>query len=228
MIASQTCDVLAQKREAEPFVEVLHCKPISKLRTQFKELRSTRTLDFKPNRETHESVVLSAHAMSDKYLIPRELLQQHRPDKTRRFSATAERRILAWYALRYGRPAWPDALVACIGKSKDALEAALEPLKDDIAQVRVRIAEKDQELVQSDNYHVAVFFVVVEDVWNSDVAGRKAIFGCHSKFVAELNKCHGVVVDEDCSGVFSGAEFTWQETQASDEWNFANLSHRDE
>jgi hypothetical protein len=136
--------------------------------------------------------------------------------------------VLAWYSLRYGRPAWPDALVARIGKSKEELEDALAPLKDDIAEVRVSIADKDSKLTDQSDYHIAVFFIVDESVWNSDAPGRQTISNCHTKFVTALNKCHGVKVNEALSGVFSGAEFTWQETQASDEWNFANLSHRDE
>jgi hypothetical protein len=53
IVVSQTCDVLATRFDAEPLVEILHCRPIPKLRKGTKELRSTRTLDFKPNRETH-------------------------------------------------------------------------------------------------------------------------------------------------------------------------------
>ena len=44
VVVSQTCDVLAAKLEAEPLVEVLHCRPIPKLRKGTKELRSTRSL----------------------------------------------------------------------------------------------------------------------------------------------------------------------------------------
>ena len=75
VVVSQTCDVLATKLEAEPLVEVLHCRPIPKLRKGTKELRSTRTLDFKPNRDTHGDLCLSAHAIVDRYEVPREFLR---------------------------------------------------------------------------------------------------------------------------------------------------------
>lgn len=227
VIVSQTCDVLATKLDAEPFVEVLHCRPIPKLRKGMKELRSTRVLDFKPNRETHGDLCISAHAIVDRYQVPREILRDHAPDPARRLSDVATARVLAWYALRYGRPIWPDAFVNRISAIKDDLEAALEPLKDDIAEVRVGIAEKDAELDAGSDYHVVVFFVVDEAVWDEDVEGREVIHAAFAKFTTELNGCEGIVVDMDTSGVLSGGKFTCQETRATDEWNFANLSHRE-
>jgi hypothetical protein len=227
VVVSQTCDVLAAKLEAEPFVEVLHCRPTDKLRSQYKELRSTRVLDFKPNRQTHETVVLSAHAVADRYLLPREVLKDRAADGQRRLSDVSTSRVLAWYALRYGRPTWPDEFVARIGKARIALEEAIEPLKDDIAEVRVGILEKDEELGPDRAYHVAVYFVVDETIWNADVDGRAAIQEVFATFVSRLAACRGIALDEELSEVVSGGEFTWQEVKATDEWNFANLSYRD-
>lgn len=227
IVVSQTCDVLAAKLDAEPFVEVLHCKPTAKLRTQYKELRSTRVLDFMPNRATHETIVLSAHAVADRYLLPREFLKDLEPDGDRRLSEVSTLRVLAWYSLRSGRPTWPNEFDARVGQAKAALKQALEPLKDDIAEVRVGIAEKDQELDHDHVYHVAVYFVVDEAIWEGDVGGRDAIYAAFAKFVSELAACDGIEVNEELSGVVSGGVFTWQETKATDEWNFANLSHRE-
>lgn len=227
VVVSQTCDVVARTLEAEPFVEVLHCKPIKKPRAQYRDFRSTRMLDFRPNRKTHEAVALSAHAVADRYLVPRELFKDRPPDADRQLSADAAKRIMAWYALRAGRPSWPDAFVRRIDKNiQDALEAAIEPLKDDIAEVRLGIVEKSVELGDDQSYHVAVFFVVDAEIWETDVEGRAAINVAFATFVSKLNECQGIEVDQDLSEVVSGDEFTWQETRATDEWNFANLSHR--
>lgn len=227
VVVSHTCDIMAQKIEAEPFVEVLHCKPIAKLRPQYKDLRSTRILDFKPNRETHGTIVLSAHAVKDRYIFPRQLLCNHKPDAERHLSKIATTRILAWYALRYSRPAWPDAFCARIGQVRDRLKEILEPLKDDIAEVRISIVEKGDKLQNENVYHVAIFFVVDEAIWESNFDGRRTINASFAKFVAEIRSCEGIEVNDEVSGVISGAEFSWQATKSSDEWNFANLTHRD-
>lgn len=93
--------------------------------------------------------------------------------------------------------------------------------------MRIGIVEKDQDLEPGQPYHVAVFFVVDEDVWDTNVAGRKAINDAFAKFIAELNACAGVEVNEELSEVVPGNRFSWQDTKQSDLWDFANLSHRD-
>jgi hypothetical protein len=228
VVISQTCDILATRLDAEPYVEVLHCKPVAgKPRKGRRDLQSTRHLDFRPNRETHAELVLGAHAIADRYIIPRELLAAHDPDPSRRLSDVASHRVLAWYALRAARPSWPNAFVDRISGAKDALENALEPLVEQVAEVRVAIAESDVELETDQSYHVAVYFVVDETTWNTDPNGRAAIYAAFGRFVGELAACDGIEVDQDLSQVISGGEFRWQAAQATDEWNFANLSHRE-
>lgn len=228
VVISQTCDILATRLDAEPYVEVLHCRLVAgKPRKGRRDLQSTRYLDFRPNRGTHAELVLGAHAIADRHIIPRELLTAHDPDPARYLSEVAARRVLAWYALRAARPSWPNAFVDRISGAKDALETALEPLADEIAEVRVAVAESDAELEPGQPYHVAVYFVVDETTWNTDPDGRAAIHAAFGRFVGELAACQDIVVDQDHSQVISGGEFRWQAARATDEWNFANLSHRD-
>ena len=74
VVVSQACDVVARTADQEPFVEVLHCHPRQGIRSQFARLRSTRRIDFYPNRDSHQDLVLTAHATADRYYLPRELL----------------------------------------------------------------------------------------------------------------------------------------------------------
>ena len=228
VVVSQTCDVVAAKREAEPLVEVLHCRPhAGKPRRGRRDLQSTRYLDFRPNRETHQDLVLFAHAIADRYVVPRELLVAHGPDAGRQLSAYASQKVLAWYSLRAGRPSWPNEFCDRVRTVRDALEDALDDLVDEIAEVRVGIVQKEEELDAEQAYRVLVYFVVDEDVWNGDIEGRKDINNAFAKFVTELDACEGVEVDQDESAVVPGDEFSWQDTQQTDLWDFANLSHRD-
>ena len=79
------------------------------------------------------------------------------------------------------------------------LEAAIEPLKEDIAEVRLGIVEKDVELGDDQAYHVAVYFVVDAEIWEGDVEGRAAINSAFATFVSKLNDCDGIEVDQDLS-----------------------------
>lgn len=74
VVLSQTCDIVAKRLEQEPLLEILWCRPISKGRAQFTNRRSTRQLDFRPDRERWPTKYLSVHAIKDRYLIPRDLL----------------------------------------------------------------------------------------------------------------------------------------------------------
>ncbi|MDD2768392.1 MAG: hypothetical protein PHT19_06640 [Methylococcus sp.] len=230
VVVSQTCDVVAPKLDAEPLVEVLLCRPISgRPRKGRRNLESTCYLDFLPNRETHADLVLSAHAVADRYVIPRNLLTANNPDQARSLDGIAASRVLAWYALRAGRPSWPNKFCDRIHSATDALKDALDLnlFADDESEVRVAIVEKERELEDGESYHVAVYFVVDQNTWDSDIEGREAINAAYSKFVTELDACAGVEVDQKLSGVVPGDEFSWQDTKQTDLWNFANLSHRD-
>ncbi len=228
VVISQTCDILAPKLEAEPLVEILHCRPhAGKPRKGRRDLESTRYLDYRPNRGMHQGLVLAAHATADRYVIPRELLTEFAPDPSRGLDDAAAKKVLAWYSLRAGRPSWPDPFCDRVRAVRGSLEDALDKLSDEVAEVRVAIAEKNQDLEPEQSYHIAVFFVVDEDVWYEDVEGRKAVYDAFAKFVATLNDCNGVDVDEGLSSVVPGNEFSWQDTKQTDLWDFANLSHRD-
>ncbi|HET8940221.1 MAG TPA: hypothetical protein VFN67_42560, partial [Polyangiales bacterium] len=180
---------------------------------------------FKPNIETHPTLALTAHATADRYVVPRELLLKANPDCARILSATASRRLLEWYALRARRPAWPDVFLGRIRPAQGMFERILDPFGDEL-EVRVSIVEASDELT-SEPYHIAIFFVVDEEVWIRDTTQRSAIQSAFAKFVSALKGCVGISIDEEKSGVFSGAEFSWQQTRLSDEWNFANLSYSD-
>lgn len=225
VVVSQTCDVVQAKPENEPFVEVLHCIPVEQLRAEFQGRKSTRRLDFRPNKESQAGVVLSAHAVADRYVIPRELFLDHEPDLSRHLSQSAVNNLQQWYALRYTRPAWPNAFNDRFDKkAKKKLVEALKLLSTDDVEVRVAIAERDAELNDDESYHVAVFFIVDQVVWDGNPAVRGEAYSAFAAFVSEVAKCKGIEVDDELSGVKSGDEFTWQLTRTTDEWNFANLS----
>lgn len=228
VVVSQTCDVVAPKLEAEPLVEILHCRPhAGKPRKGRRNLESTRYLDFLPNRGLNEKLVLAAHAIADRYTIPREFLAANDPDADRALDLDASRKLLAWYALRAARPSWPNNFCDRVRTVREDLEKALDRLSDEIAEVRLSIEEKDQDLGPEQPYHIAVYFVVDEDIWNRNIDDRVAINNAFAEFVAALNACEGIAVNQGLSEVVPGHEFTWQDTKQTDLWDFANLSHRD-
>jgi hypothetical protein len=225
IVVSQSCDVVVQKEDAEPYVEIIRAHPhAGKPRTQFCDRRSTRRLDFRPNKDIFPDTVLTVHASTDRFIVPRKALLVGRPDTQRALSALAIKGLHAWLALRYNRPAWPESFVTRIQPIKDRLLEALKPIKDDIAEVRIAILPNDQELDANTTYAVAVFFVVSAELFENSPETRRMVQEGYNKFVSALQSCAGLAFNADLSGVISGDEFTWEQTQRTDLWDFAYLS----
>ena len=73
-----------------------------------------------------------------------------------------------------------------LGLRATRLVYPLEALaRDEIAEVRVTIAESDAELEAGQPYHIAVYFVVDETTWNTDPDGRGAIHAAFGRFVGD-------------------------------------------
>jgi hypothetical protein len=220
VVLSQTCDVVARTLEQEPLVEILRCVPVKKMRKGRKNLESTRYIDFMPDQIRFPGVFLAAHATGDRFTIPRGELRAVTPDATRCLSERAVALLQRWYALRYSRPAWPDELTERLAMRRERLLDALAPLNDDRSEMRVQIKDP---LAPDGPYTLAVFLVVDETVWTGDAAARSIAIGAFGAFVAALSACNGIKVDE-ISKPINGGEFSWQLSQETDVWNFAQLT----
>lgn len=227
VVVSQTCDVVHADLNKEPFIEVIHCKQRSDIRPEYQGRKSPRELDFKPDKEKHATVFLTVHATKDRYVVSRELFANQKADIGRQLSYTAIINIQKWYALRYTRPAWPNAFNIRLKSYNKELIKAIKPVAIDEVEIRVAIKEKDEELDVSKKYHLSVYFLVDQIFWDTDPGIRKLANTAFIDFVSILNKCSGISVNQTLSGVFAGDEFSWQMTQTTDEWNFASLSQRE-
>lgn len=184
IVVSQSCDIVVPKDDAEPYVELLWAHShAEKPRTQYCDLRSTRNLDFRQNREKLPHVVLTAHASIDRFIVPRSVLRGNCPDINRTLSVEAIKKLHAWFALRYNRPAWPNVFVYRIQPARKDLVAALRPLADDVVAVRVGISPKGQEL-DNEVYRVVVFFIVPAEKFQNSPETRRLVQKGFNKFVS--------------------------------------------
>lgn len=224
IVVSQTCDLVVMKDEAEPYAEILLARVLKekKPRTQFVDRRSTRYLDFRPHRTQYPDRILTAHATADRYNVPRARLLGASPDATRTLGESAIQGLQAWFALRAQRPAWPNSFVGRIQAQRKALERALHPVREDLAEVRVAILPRDAELREGQPYTALVMFVMKSGD-HADESLRREVTGAFQAFVSALSQCAGIEV-HDLSAVVSGEEFSWEDTRSTDLWDFAFLS----
>ena len=60
-----------------------------------------------------------------------------------------------------------------MGARKKGFAEGTQPTKEDVAEVRVAILERDDELPAGSDYHVTLFFIVDDETWNGDPEAAK-------------------------------------------------------
>ena len=83
-------------------------------------------------------------------------------------------------------------------------------------EVRVAIAEREQELPIAEPYHLALFFIVDQQVWDNEPDVREQAQKSFAEFSSVLAGCEGIVVNEELSDVLPGDDFSWQLTRTTD------------
>ena len=207
-------------------MEALHCRPIVKPRQQYRDLRSTRFIDFRPNRDTHPDLSLSAHAVADRYVLRRQILKDIAPDP----AASTKFNCGSAFAGLVCPPLWSAQLARRLREAnwqgnRGSAGAALNRSRTILRKFGWQLRKGRRNLERGATYHLVIYFVVDQSVWRSNPAGRESIHKAFAEFVSALNARHGIDVNQDLSAVVPGDEFTWQDTKITDEWNFANLSH---
>jgi hypothetical protein len=108
IVTSHDCDVVNDRLEKEPTVEVLRAEAVSRKAPDKQQVwgRNPRALQLQVTDESGTPVSLSLK-VHDRWTLPRQLLSMERP---KRFLPNKERRIIAeWLAKRYIRAAFPTA-----------------------------------------------------------------------------------------------------------------------
>lgn len=218
IVVSQACDVVARKLSQEPYVEVLVAVERRRIDSPKAFLRSTRFLSFHAQ---PGGTVLEAHA-TDRFWIPRELLDGFSPDAKRSLSNRATQRVCHWLSLRYTRVAWPDALVKRL-PSLQEMEVVFQNVANSLAELRVAITQIDEELSPGQPYRLTVFAVMDADEFETNPESRAACTKAFHELLDRLRRCKDIEVSED-SDFLSGDKFSWQLLQMTHEWNLANLT----
>lgn len=219
IVVSQTCDIVVPELRKEPYVEVLLAEPRAKIDSTIANLKSTRRLSF---RSQGGGQVLEAHG-TDRFWLPRIELDAWGPDAIRLLGANAADRISRWLAMRYTRAPWPFSLVKRLGGKEAHLKDILRAVDKTMAEVRVSISDDDKELPEAIPYRLKIYAVVDANTYDGRPDLRAECELALIEFLHALRSCAGIEVDES-SQVISGAEFSWEETRQTHEWNFANLT----
>lgn len=167
IVISHDCDIPA---DAEGVIEILICKRLEKEDKLFCNSRNVRKLHLPYSLDAGE--VYFELSFQKRVLVPRADFARNftEPDHRYRLSSSDKRVLKQWLAVRYGRPAYPNAFEARlrVKMGKDNLERKLAKLVEAKVANLVGIwvdldTDKESELPPEDAYFLKMFLVYKTD-----------------------------------------------------------------
>jgi hypothetical protein len=158
LILNQTCDLLAEKTETEPYAELLPLTQIDKIDPTYEGGKNSRKIHFQT--ELDSQTVCVEGIVTARVMLPRKLLLQARPSRRWQVNSKTINGLLVWFTSRFLRTAFPDSfekrLKALLKKSKTLPEGIVDVLKPNhnlIDTLFIKI-DKMEELGNDDPYEV--------------------------------------------------------------------------
>lgn len=224
IVVSQSCDLLNNSFENEPYAEVVKATLI--------EREVAKTLVFNKNPrmleceeafqgEGSQSIRLSIH---DRVLIKRSLLANSEPVNNLELKQETIRIITRWISNRYIRPAFPDEFNTRAKRELDKIGTKSSFRKAAIKITGIWLNTEDQELRKDEEYKVVIIATMKTNDFNNEEFKNEA-FKAIDKFEAALSKCVGIEVEE--SKLLPESKFTIEDYHNSKHWDFDYLSIRD-
>jgi hypothetical protein len=143
LVISHDCD-LAQLPHAEPDVELIVGHTIEKPNGNHTFAKDSRKLHVQ---FVGETPFYAEFTMTNRRLIPKEVLQGYLPDLTTYLESANRKNLQRWLASRYHRPAFPNEF-------------------DNRIKYQTKVAEKLKDLAKKDGKNIQMFLFDVQEIEN--------------------------------------------------------------
>ena len=219
VVLSHDCDVSHPSFDAEPFVEVLVGRIVDKEKKHIYYGRSTRSIQFPAVASGSE--VLIEFSVHDIVQIPREHFQELQPVQDSFLKEDGVRELALWYARRYTRFGFPDALINRLKKAEKKVREKLKKKQDLLSGLY--ILTQNEELAEDESYQLVVWGVVKKSIYESSEL-RKQAQETLNLIEMKFSECDGIVVNE--ADLRSEEEVTLHDLRSMNRWDFDDLSVR--
>ena len=219
VVLSHDCDVSHPSLDAEPFVEVLVGRIVDKEKKQIYYGRSTRSIQFPAVASGSE--VLIEFSVHDIVQIPREHFQELQPVQDSFLKEDGVLELALWYARRYTRFGFPDALIDRLKKAERKVREKLKKKQDLLSGLY--ILTQNEELPEDESYQLVVWGVVKKSIYESSEL-RKQAQETLNLIEMKFSECDGIVVNE--ADLRSEEEVTLHDLRSMNRWDFDDLSVR--
>jgi hypothetical protein len=210
IVISQDCDILAERLEDEPFVEVAVGAQIPSIDPNFSYAKNPRKLDLDLAR-SGTSLGAVRLEMRLRGSVPRNLLAQANPSGE--VADGAFRGFVNWIARRYDRAALPDAFNTRIRARKQfkKLREILKRAKhgQPLAVLIALGQQENVELKSGEPYEIGLYVVLEGTLNPGDEDWDNFEENVYAPFVRQFRLVEGVVVKVD--NLLSEADLSWRD-----------------
>ena len=200
IVVSQSCDVLHDTLDDEPWIEVIIARPVTNPEPMKLNARNPRWLQFsvKVNGILNTFEVSS----SSRYFLDRLVLEKYAADETRTLPPEARNALVRWLVGRYSRTALPDNFNLRIRSAQGSLHDLLKKLPT-LRGLYIAIEPLGELNTLDEDYKIRVVALMAHEKFR-DAYLKTTVTQHIEHFAARLRKCKGirlekVVVESDAS-----------------------------
>jgi len=168
IVTSQSCDVVMESLETEPFIEFIKATPYSDTSSElhnntFTNAKHSRCLQLDaPDFTDHTFLHLFIH---DRITLGREFIGSNSMDLTQCLTGKELQTLKTWLAARYNRASFPDKFYEWAKNGIEKMEGRLDKQVGDehaciyVEGIYMRV-EPDEEVNDSDSYDLYCFALI--------------------------------------------------------------------
>lgn len=221
LVVSQTCDLVQDSFECEPYFEVLCLRRLSEEPAKrYLGGKNSRRIEFSLSEEDGDHWYALPH---ERHLIDREVLLEGLPIEGTIQSDQLLTMLLRWLSRRYTRTAFPEAFVSRLGRVNDKIAKKFARLNPHVSNVYVRV-KPFCEVGGDSDYSMELLLLMDAQKYDD-----KEVYGVCEKIKNELetqiDSCEGILVND--VSIESTADLTIEELKGFLEWDYSYLSFRD-
>lgn len=219
VVLSHDCDITNASLSAEPFVEILRLRPVSKRNGNLVWGKNPRRYQFTDPRASPP--VIYEASVHDRAVIPRDRLLGHDPDITKALENETRSRLCRWVAARYTRAAFADAFNHRIESAVEELRPLFKANGHLLSGIYLLVV--DDELAEREDYRLAIIATMLEEQY-ADPDCRASGQELLDRIEAIIGACPGV--DLGRTELRSETQLSVDDLRKLKRWDFDDLSLR--
>lgn len=193
VIVSQDCDVVHRRFSTEPSVEILFGETITQVNRGFMGCRSPRQLHLEIDSPDNIPPVCVHFHINNRIRVDRKVLCDYSPNDSIKLSEENIEELRHLIALRYTRPAFPDAFGQRISTQRKQIEDLFKEKSSSLLSCLYLNLLPDTELTPDKTYNIIIAGCMREELYN-DTIQKEQVEKLLKEFKKTMDQCEGIKV----------------------------------